>query len=49
MEEARIAKVQALRPTKDTGPEEDMGLIEFVKVVLTWALNVVRTRQWRNR
>ena len=49
MEEARMAKVQALHPTKDTGPEEDMGLIEFVKVVVIWAWNVVRTRQWRNR
>jgi hypothetical protein len=49
MEEARLAKVQALRASKDTGPDEDMGLIEFIKVVLTWALNVIRTRRWRNQ
>jgi cytochrome o ubiquinol oxidase subunit 1 len=49
MEEARVAKSQALHADKDTGPDEDMGLLEFIKLVLTWALNVVRTRRWRNQ
>lgn len=49
MEETRMAKVRALRAEKDTGPDEDMGLLEFIKLVLTWALNVVRTRRWRNQ
>jgi hypothetical protein len=49
MEEARVAKSQALHADKDMGPDEDMGLLEFIKLVLTWALNVVRTRRWRNQ
>ncbi len=27
--------------------EEDMGLIEFVKIVLKWALDVLRNKRWR--
>jgi len=49
MEETRLAKAQALRAGKDDGPDEDMGLIEFIKIVLTWAWSVVRTRKWRNQ
>jgi hypothetical protein len=49
MENARAAKAKALHAEKDTGPDEDMGLIEFVKIAIAWALNIIRTRQWRNR
>lgn len=48
-EEARAAKTRAIHVDKDTGSDEDMGLLEFVKLVVTWALNVVRTRRWRNQ
>jgi cytochrome o ubiquinol oxidase subunit 1 len=47
LDEARMKKVEALKPTKDTGPEEDMGLIELIKFVIVWAWNVIRSGQWR--
>jgi hypothetical protein len=41
MEEARAAKMRAL-PKGSDDDEDDMGLIEFVKVVLSWALGLVK-------
>jgi hypothetical protein len=40
MENARAAKAPTPKPISDD--EEDMGLIEFVSTVVTWALGLVR-------
>jgi cytochrome o ubiquinol oxidase subunit 1 len=47
LDEARIKKMEALKPIKDTGPEDDMGLREFIKVVLVWAWSIVKSGKWR--
>ncbi|TXG77693.1 cytochrome o ubiquinol oxidase subunit I [Patescibacteria group bacterium] len=44
LEKARAAKVRALRESA-SGDKEDMGLIDFVKTVLTWALSLVRRKR----
>jgi cytochrome o ubiquinol oxidase subunit 1 len=48
-EKARLKKEQAARAETpaNVDPEEDMGLWEFIKIVVMWAWNVVRRRQWR--
>jgi len=48
---AEVEKIEAAR-TKTTASAsrtggEDMGLWEFVKLVLNWALDVVRNKRWR--
>jgi len=47
LEEARRAKAPSASDAKEN--EEDMGLWDFVKVVLKFAMNVVRRKPWRNR
>jgi cytochrome o ubiquinol oxidase subunit I len=47
LENERIKKSHAMRAGKDLGTDEDMGLIDFISIVLTWAWNVVRYRRWR--
>ncbi|HSX44085.1 MAG TPA: cbb3-type cytochrome c oxidase subunit I [Candidatus Saccharimonadales bacterium] len=46
LEEARAKKELATGPIKDV-PEEDMGLQELIKVVLAFAVDVVRNKRWR--
>jgi len=43
-EMARVQKIEALRVTKDTGPDEDMGLRDFIVYVAKWAWNLVRRK-----
>lgn len=43
-EEAQAVKARTLQ-TSDRYAEEDMGLIEFVRIVLTWAWGVVRGKR----
>jgi cytochrome o ubiquinol oxidase subunit I len=45
LEEARKQKVQTTRPAQND--EDDMGLMEFIRIVLQFALDVVRKRKWR--
>ena len=45
MEEDRHQKDLAAGPAKED--EEDMGLIEFIKVVLRFVLDVIRNKRWR--
>ncbi len=49
LEAARLKKITASHSAKAKPSDmaEDMGLIEFVQVVLTWAWKVVRKKQWR--
>jgi cytochrome o ubiquinol oxidase subunit 1 len=47
LEDARIQKLQAASGGKDEDMGEDMGLVEFVKVVIRWALDIVRNKRWR--
>jgi cytochrome o ubiquinol oxidase subunit I len=30
-----------------SGSDDDMGLIEFIKIVVNWALDIVRNKRWR--
>jgi cytochrome o ubiquinol oxidase subunit 1 len=46
IEEARKQKLLAVKPTAND--EEDMGLIEFIKIALKFALSVIRKRKWRS-
>jgi cytochrome o ubiquinol oxidase subunit 1 len=48
LEEARMKQLAAAGPVKPADHDEDMGLWEFIKVVLTWAWSVVKERRWRN-
>jgi cytochrome o ubiquinol oxidase subunit 1 len=45
LEEDRRKKTLAPSPTKED--EEDMGLIEFVKIVIRFLLDVMRNKRWR--
>jgi cytochrome o ubiquinol oxidase subunit I len=47
LEDARIKKAHAARAGKDLGPDEDMGLRQFIKIVLAWALDIIRNKKWR--
>jgi cytochrome o ubiquinol oxidase subunit 1 len=48
LEEARSKKARAdADKSKDADSGEDMGLREFVKTVLKWALDVIKNKRWR--
>lgn len=47
LENARIKKTLADYENRSTDANEDMGLQEFIKVVVTWAWDVVRHKRWR--
>ncbi len=49
LEDARKRKAQADRAGQDKGTDEEMGLREFIGIVLAWAWGVVRSRLWRSR
>jgi hypothetical protein len=44
-EEARRQKALAADPVKED--EEDMGLWEFVKIVVKFFLDIIRSKRWR--
>ncbi len=49
---AEIEKIEQSRqkkraPAKHSADDEDMSLWEFVRTVITWALDVARNRRWR--
>jgi cytochrome o ubiquinol oxidase subunit 1 len=52
LDEARMKKAAAARAAAPSGKgadaDEDMGLWEFVKIVLTWAWDVVKHKRWRS-
>ncbi len=47
LESARIKKAQAANTVSSTGADEDMGLWEFIRIVLAWAWDIVRNQRWR--
>lgn len=47
LEDARAKKTLAAKHSKDTDSGEDMGLIEFIKIVIKWALDIVKNKRWR--
>lgn len=47
LEDARIKKALASHTSKDVDSSEDMGLREFIVIVVTWAWDVVRHKRWR--
>ncbi len=48
---AEVEKIENSRkkntPSHDLDNDEDMGIWDFVKVVIAWALDVIRKRRWR--
>jgi cytochrome o ubiquinol oxidase subunit 1 len=47
LEKAREKKALSTSSSEDDDPDKDMGLWEFVKVVLAWAWDIVRNKRWR--
>ncbi len=47
LDEARIRKNLAAIKDKASASGEDMGLWEFIKVVLAWAWDIVKNKRWR--
>jgi hypothetical protein len=46
-EKERIKKAQAVDKRAEPDTKEDMGLVEFIKIVVTWAWDIVRNKRWR--
>ncbi len=46
-EAIRVKNNQAAIESKGADKDEDMGLIEFIKIVLAWALDIVKNKRWR--
>lgn len=44
LEAARLKKIKNQKPTEHS---EDMGLREFIMIVVTWALDIIRKKKWR--
>lgn len=47
LDKEREKKAQAVRANKDVGGDEDMGLWEFIRIVISWAWDIVRNKRWR--
>ncbi len=47
LENAQLKKIKSMRDGKDTDDDEDMGLWEFITIVLNWAVDVVKNKRWR--
>jgi cytochrome o ubiquinol oxidase subunit I len=47
LEEAREKHTPTASPSKNTDDEEDMGLIEFIKIVLLFGIDIIRKKKWR--
>lgn len=47
IEEARRKQDALTGPAQVARPEDDMGLVQFAKNVLAWALDVLRNRRWK--
>jgi cytochrome o ubiquinol oxidase subunit I len=49
LEHARTKKIQAQHESSKPSSDEDMGLWEFVTIVVGWAWNFVRSKLWHAR
>ncbi|MFI5240713.1 MAG: cbb3-type cytochrome c oxidase subunit I [Candidatus Saccharimonadia bacterium] len=47
MELDRIHKNSSLVAGTDLSHAQDMGLIQFIRIVLSWAIDVIRNKRWR--
>jgi cytochrome o ubiquinol oxidase subunit I len=47
LEAERRQKDKAMEPGKDSPDEEDMGLLEFIKVAVLFIIDVIRSGRWR--
>jgi cytochrome o ubiquinol oxidase subunit 1 len=47
LEEVRAKKTLSYGPVKDIDSDEDMGLVELMKIVLTFFRDVIRKKRWR--
>lgn len=47
LDEARIKRLEAAKAVKTGVDEEDMGLRQFIGVVVGWAWDIVKNRRWR--
>jgi cytochrome o ubiquinol oxidase subunit I len=47
LEEVRIQKARAVIHTKADQTHEDMGLVDLIKVVLSFVIDVLRNKKWR--
>ena len=47
LENARIKRALAAHAGKDVDSAEDMGLLEFVQVVVKWVLDIIKNKRWR--
>ena len=49
LEESRLAKLQShLKTQQSPADEEDMSVIDFIKYVLTFGLDIIRTKKWKS-
>ena len=48
LEAARLAKLQSHLKAQPLADEEDMSVIDFVKYVLTFGLDIIRTKKWKS-
>lgn len=47
MEETRLARLPKEPLSSGSDPNDDMGLRQFTKVVITWGWDIVKNRRWR--
>ncbi len=46
LDRARMVKLETAKARQDTS-EEDMGLRDFIRIVVAWSLDVIRNKRWR--
>ena len=47
VEKMETAQEKKHHPIKPQDPDDDMGLKEFITIVVTWAWDIVRNKKWR--
>ena len=47
LEEDRVRKEKAVKPSKYDESDEDMGLVELIKVIVLFFIDVIRNKRWR--
>lgn len=47
LEDARAKKLRANGEGNDIFAGDDMGIIDFVKIVLAWALDIIKNKRWQ--
>jgi len=47
LEDERAKKIKTSQEGKGTSKDEDMGLREFIGIVIRWALDIIKNKRWR--